>query len=263
MLGLSLPSDTVIHDIKLKIDIVDQNEQRARAVALQYAIEGWILPVLDPDTPVDFNTMWDTLVPKDTSPTAGSIDLDTSGSDSSPFFEPGIPDMTGIYDIGLRPERLYHKHKTLTINDGAITVFQDNEASFAVVWLPGDTVNIRIKRRLRVKQPSVLMFACASPDTLQTTAVVESSYGESSWSQVKYIKHVLERAILHELGLVEAGAETPWTEATDILRAHLEPNMMEETTAYYQTATYDVQTEMLVDHSVPGELSNITISGGR
>lgn len=263
MLGLSLPSDTVIHDIKLKADIIGQTEQLARATAVFYAVEGYLLPVLDPDTPVAFNTMWDQLVPKDTTPAVSSLDLDTSAADTSPFFEPGIPDMTGVYDVGLRPERVYHRHKTLTINDGALHIFQDTEAPFAVVWMAGDTLNIRLKKRLRIRQPMVLMFAIACPDTTQTTTVVESSYGEKDWAQVKFIKHVLERAILHEMGLVEAGAETPWTEATDIMRAHLEPNILEVTAGFYKTETFEVQAEMLVDHSVVGELGRITISGGR
>lgn len=255
--GISLPSGSVVHDISLQVSVV-ANTTFALGNAGLYACEGWILPIPDPDGSASYDDMWDLLVPKDTDST--TMDLDTLSVDATPFFEPGEPDLTGIFDVGVQPERLYKREKLLTAATGAISVARDPETPFAYESLLGDSFGIRIKRRLRVRNPSVLVFAVASPSMDDTVSVVDGHLLEAEWPQVKYIGNVLERAILHILGLVEAGAETPWEEAIVLLKKHLEPDPFEQSANNFISPTWIVTCKGIVDHSVTGNLQSATIS---
>ncbi len=260
-IGWSLPSDTVIHNIRLKLSIGAQTAYDIRKV-IAYATELWILPVPDPDAGPSYDDSWDALVPKDTD--VQTLDLDTAAADTSPFYEPGEVDWSDIFEVGVQPERLFHRHKLLTFyNGGPRFVYQDNQTPFTVLWIGGDHFVIEIKRRLRVRQPSVLVCGFASPNLDDTTAVLQGALNENEWPQVKYMGEVLKRAMLHVLGLTEAGAETPWEEATALLIKHLDPDVYEQTAAAFQTAAYYVTGEGMLDHSVVGDVSVGPVSTGR
>lgn len=258
--GISLPSDSVINDIRVRIKLSSTTIMSWDQAAM-YAVEGWILPVLDPDSASTHDAIWDQLVPKDTD--VQTLDLDTGASAGSPFYEPGEAEWSSMLDIGLRPERLYHRHRLLHVTDGASLVFQDNQSPFAQKWNVGDSFDINIKRRLRVRQPSVLVFGFASPNLDDTTATVESILAESEWGQVKYIQNVLERALLHLAGVVEAGAETPWEEASTLLQKHADPDVFEDSANKFTALAYDVYTEAMFDHSVVGTMGKVAVTTGR
>lgn len=262
MIGYSLPSDTVIHDFRLRAILQGTTTTGlAWLFAHMYAVESWILPVLDPDSGATYDTLWDQLVPKDTD--VQTMDLDTGAVDASPFYEPGEADWSSVLDVGLRPERLYHKHKIMTATTGRSMAFQDSQSPFNVLWVAGDVLNIHIKRRLRVRQPSVLVTAIATPNLNDTTATVQGILGESEWGQVKYAGNMLERALLHLFGVTEAGAETPWEEATAVLQKHLDPEVYEESGGAWGAEQYRVWSEAMLDHSVVGEIGRSQISTGR
>ena len=48
------------------------------------------------------------------------------------------------------------------------------------------------------------------------------------------------------------GAETPWEEASAVLRKHLAPDMVEEDSGAYLAASYKTFADMQFEHSVPG-----------
>ncbi len=260
LFGVSLPSNTRVNDIRVQINVIDNTHLDLMDAAM-YAVEGWILPVFDPDAAPAYDTLWDTLVPKDSD--VETLDLDTGASDTTPFYEPGEVDLSRLLDVGLQPERIYHRHKLLTINNGAAYKFQDNQTPFNVKWIAGDRFRIRIGRALRVHQPSALVFALASPSMDDTTTVVQTALAEAEWGQVRYIGHVMERALLHTLGVVEVGAETPWEEATALLFKHLDPDVYEEDAGFFTSLSWRAYAEAMVDHSVEGEMAVTAISTGR
>lgn len=260
LFGISLPSDTVIHDIRARVSLVS-DAFMAMGKIVPYAIEGWILPVLDPDSGITYDTLWDTLVPKDTD--VQTMDLDTGAADATPFYEPGEADWTSLFDVGLRPERLYHRHRFITATSRGVIIMKDSETPFLPLFVPGDDFVIHIGRRLRVRQPSALVFAAAMPSTDDTTSTLQGILGETEWPQVKYMSHVLERALLHVLGVVEAGAETPWEEATALLQKHLDPDVFEELAAKFTAANIDFFVEAMIDHSVVGALGKAALTTGR
>lgn len=264
LFGMSLPADSVVHDIKWRIDAIDAAAPGSGLKiheACMFGIEGWVLPILDPDAGVGYDTVWDTLVPKDTDTQV--VDLDTGASDTTPFFEPGETDWTQVLDVGLRPQKVYGSYPLLTAARGALSIYQYSQSPFDLKWVPGMSVNVRIKRPLRIKQPSVLLFAIGSPAMDDTTNVAETVLAENEWPRVKYIGEVLHQAMIHLFGLTEAGAETPWEEATALLQRHLEPDILEATANTYVQRTWYTFSEGMVDHSVPGELGKSAISTGR
>lgn len=256
--GMTLPSDSVIHDIAIEGSYF-QTGALAPGLVTMYSIEGWILPLADADAQVNYNTHFDRLVPKDTDTEA--IDLDSVAADATPFFEPGEPDFTGLFDIGYQPERIYKKERMLTIaNGGSILVSRDPESPFTLEWYPGESFKIRIRKRFRVSQPSILVFAVANPALDDTTTTTWGALTEAQLPQLKYLGHVLERALLHLMGLTETGAETPWEDATALLKAHLEPDVYEASAGQFQSAINVITARGIVDHSVVGRLQNITVS---
>lgn len=261
LFGVSLPSESLVHDVRVKVKMVGTSKTREQFNCLMYGVEGWILPVHDPDSGSTYEALWDSLVPKDSA--VETLDLDTGAADVTPFYEPGEVDLSDLFDVGLRPERLYHRHKMLTIGNGAVFMYQDNQTPFNLLWVAGDEFVIQIRRRLAVRKPSVLVFAMASPNLNATTAVVDAILGEAEWGQVKYMSHILERAMLHVLGVVESGAETPWEEATALLVKQLDPDLYEETAGRFQSENFDVFTEAMVDMSVVGDIGKVAVSTGR
>ncbi len=259
--GLSLPSGSRINNVNIEVHLVSSSTNVQDRAAM-YAVEGWILPVLDPDAATSFDVLWDNLVPKDTD--VETMDLDTGATDATNFFEPGEPDLSDMFEVGLRPERIFHRNRLLTMaGGGSVFSFQDNQTPFQPNWIPGDRFDIRLKKNYGVSQPSVLLFAFASPNLDDTSTTVPSAMAEAEWGQVKYIGHVLERAMLHVFGVVETGAETPWEEATALLKKHLEPDVFEQDGGAFVGQTFDVFAKGIVDHSVEGTIRLGSVSTGR
>jgi len=260
LMGITLPSGTRVHDIRVKI------QGTATTPALldkctMYALEMYILPLLDPDAALDHDVLWDALVPKDTD--VQVLDLDTEGSDTSPFYEPGEAEWSQLFDIGLRPERLWHSHELITFATPGVFKFQDNQSAFLPNFVPGMSKTIRIRKRLAISKPSVLVLAMASPLTDDTSGTATKALGENAIGRVKYLGELMHMALVDVLGLSEAGAESPWEEATDLLQEHLDPDVFENTAGAFFSSGYNVYTEATIDHSVVGDFEKMTITTGR
>lgn len=261
MFGVTLPSDTVVHGVSMKSTFLGATEAAASAAVFGIAFESWVLPLLDPDAGLAYDTLWDNLVPKDSS--SDVLDLDTGGIDTGNFWEPGQADWGAVFDVGLRPQRLFHERSLITLANGALIVWQDNQTPFVLKFWPGGQLNWRFRRSFRVRQPSALLFGVSSPsmDDKTTTQTVLS---EAQIPQVKYMRSVLERALMNVLGLVEAGAETPWEEASVLIKEHVDPNFFEASgLGTLATTAWNVQGEARINHSVVGDLKVGRLTTGR
>lgn len=259
-MGMSLPTDTVMHRIRARVSVVDDAKEAVASIRL-YAVEGWIIPVVDPDANVNFDTLFDQFVPKDTD--AGIMDLDTVATDASTFWEPGEVDLTSLIPVGMKPKRIFQRTRMLTASDGAMSVFADTETPFTALWIPGESFDIDVRKPFRVDRPSVVLFALANPAGDDTTATQENAAAENIWGQIRYVQHTLERAMMHVLGMTEAGAETPWVEAITALQQHLEPDVWENVGGFIGNGSLFVAGRGLFDHSVTGELGKQTVTTGR
>ena len=263
--GVTLPSDSVVHGVSLKSTFLGATEAAAAPAVFAIGFEGWILPILDPDDgSKTYETIFDNLVPKDVANAASVLDLDTAAADATPFFEPGEIDWTNILDVGLRPRRIFHETSIVTLANGALIVWQDNQTPFVLKYWPGGQMNFRSRKSFRVTQPSVLTFAIASPSMDATTTTIQAILNEKQLPMLKYAGDALEDALRHTLGIIEAGAETPYSDAATMLTTHLDPAFFEESGLdTLASIAWNWQGELQVDHSVTGTLKLDRIDGGR
>lgn len=257
LFGLSLPSDTRLNGLSATVHVVGTDIIPA-SKALMYGIEAYILPVLDPDSAPTFETIWDTLVPKDND--TDTIDLDTEASDTASFYEPGESAMAEVMDVGLQPERVYNTQRLRSFATAGLK----QESASVLEWSLSDVFKIHLgkNRRYRCDGPSVILFALGNPDLDDTSAVEPTALAENEWARVKYIGTVLGQALMKHFGLIEAGAETPWEDAALLLRKFLEPDVFEETAGAYTAQNMNVFCNVTFDISVPGEMEKIQIGTG-
>ena len=262
LLGLSLPAGSVLHGFNGSIEY-----HRATGVlepllsVAGIGMEGWILPVSDPDAAEAFDATWDRLVPKDTD--VETIDEDTGAADSTPFWEIGEPDWTTIFDVGLQPRKVWGKYQMLTAGTTHGPIVQDNQTPFTFEWLPLRREVVRQRRNYRVSVPSVLLFAMSVSSGDDTTVTLPTALAENGWNRLMYIKDVLHEALRSLYGLTESGAETPYEEAVALLKAVLEPDFVEETAATFAAYNLEAISEMAITFSVVGELNPQVLSSGR
>lgn len=258
LFGCSLPSGSMLQEIKAKVQVVGQTVMAINEIAA-YAMRGYILPIHDPDSAPTFDTVWDTLVPKDQ--TNDVLDLDTASSNADNFWEPGEVDMGAIFDVGLRPTRIYDRRRFLTFARNQVFAYRE-QATDVVKWYGGEDFTINIGRRIRVKQPSIVVFGVSSPNMLQTSSQGEKALEENEWPRVKYFRQVLEYALADVMGLVEAGAETPWEDATVLMKKHLDPVMYEHAAGVYVPMAMAANGEVTFDLAVTGDIKFDRIDTG-
>lgn len=225
-----------------------------------YAVEAWILPLIDPDSAPVYSTIMDQLVPKDTD--VQSMDLDTVAADATPFWEPGEADWSKLIPIGFQPERIYHRHRHISFGTRN-TGFSIKPTGEINQWWPTDSFDIRIRKNYFIENPSVMILGFSNPSNDDTDAVeAATALTESEIPQIRYVGDLLRRALLALLGVTETGAETPWEEASLLLQKHLEPQTLEDTGGFFAATTWHIVTDMVIDHSVEGEMGRIAVTTG-
>lgn len=253
--GISLPSDCILNNLSAEVHVIDQAIQSA-GVARMFAIQGYVLPVLDPDAAASFDVIWDTLVPKDDD--TDTIDLDTAAADTQSMYEPGEAAMAEVMDVGLQPKRIYSMQRLKTFANASMR----QESVSLNEWALSEVIKIRIRKRHRVQQPSVVLFALGNPDMLDTSSTPPTALSENEWPRVKYMELVLEQALMQHFGLTEAGATTPWIDAAQLLRKYIEPDVFELNGAAFGNGTLKAYVNATFDVSVPGRMDKIQIGTG-
>jgi len=258
MFGVSLPSGSRVNHIRARMSCEASAAQTMNLQCL-YMVEGWILPVLDPDAGAQMDTIFDQLVPKDTD--TDTLDLDTGAAASGSFYEPGEHDWSELIDVGLQPERIFQRKRLLS--------FANNPIGFhitsgdAVKWWPSDAWALDIKKNFFVRQPSLLVFAFANPPLLDTTGTLPTVLAENEWTRFKYVTDFLHQAIIELIGLTESGAETPYDEMTTLIKKWMDPDVYEGTPGSFTPVTWRPVWDAGIDVSVEGTMGSATLSSGR
>lgn len=258
LFGLTLPAGSRLNAVHAEVHIIHSAIQHDEIT--MYAIESWILPLVDPDgaAAATFDAHWDNMVPKDTD--VQTLDLDFGTSDDSPFYEPGEMDWGELFPVGLRPKRIHQHSKFMSVASNG-QWFHDETPTDR--FLPTNMHRIHIRKRFPVRNPSLLLTGFANPTVADHTSTVESPLTEAEIPQIQYIEQVLERALMDVLGITEATAETPWEEATDLLQKYLEPALLEDVAGRFSQGTYTVSGQAVMNISVPGTFPRVTIGSSR
>lgn len=259
--GVWLPAGSILTAVRGHVSLTSSTELLLNQ-AVAYGLEAWILPVEDPDSVVTMNALWDSHVPKDTSDNL--LDLDADAADAAPFYEPGLITWEFLFDVGLTPRRISHRHKICSAANAALFFRQDTETPFLEHFFAGAVERFDIRRGIRVSAPSLAVFAVASSSGGSTsTGNPIAAMPENEWGRIKYIDTVLEMAMIDLLGLTEAGAESPWEEAASVLKAYLDPAMLENNAGVMAQTAWNASGELVFDVVVPGTMPTKVLTGGR
>lgn len=246
--GVALPSESTLNNIWGECHVIGTNVTFTNA--FMYGVKGVTVFIDDIDTSVNFDSLWDTQVPKDQELANAGFDL-SGVADATPEFEPGEPDVTAILDYKLFDDdaEWFKRRKLLTfaVSKGG---YLDGTPD---TYSPTDFFKIRSKRNQNVEVASVAMLGFSAPaldDT--TTAVFDTPASEAELIQAKYIEIILEQAWMALVGLTETGAETPYDEAMAFLADYLLPDVFEESAGAFGAMTWQVFTAMTFDFTVPG-----------
>lgn len=252
--GFDLPAGSVLKKLKVDVHMVGAMVSMERETAMAYACACYLIPIPDPDTAVTYDDLWDRFVVKYTD--TDGIDLDTAANDVGPFWEPGEASFEQVFEMGDQPLRLWQRKKLLTFADpgNAGLRFQPAESPFEPQWIPSDKFTIKLNKSIRVPKPASVLWAVAIP-AFDDTITTRTMLAENEWGRIQYVEQTLDQALIDQLDLVEAGAETPWEDASVLLRKHLAPNVLEETATRFDTQQFVMYHTAQFEHSVPGHRS--------
>lgn len=255
--GINLPSASVVHDIAVEMHVIGEG-QFDHDLASMYSVGVWVIPITDPDAVVTHDTLLNQFVPKDSD--SDVIDLDTVATDGAPFFEPGEPNLANLLDVGVQPRQLYRREKLMSVVSNAALRFPDSQTPFGNLYTPGDFFKIRLRRAVRVSQPSVILIGFASPAMDDNTTTVEAAPLEAEWPRMKYMRETLKQAMVTMFGLQETGGDQLYDTAITLLKKWLLPDFFEETASDLAATTYNVFTRAMFDFSVVGEVDVKSVS---
>lgn len=257
--GVLLPSESVLNNVwgdVHAVSLISMDFDRA----VLYGCSGYVLPVEDPNATNAFDTIWDTMVPKDTDFAAGALDLDAESANTSPEFEPGEPNINRLMDLQVNDQdlRWFHRRKMLSFATRP-TGFDSGDTPKS--FIPADNFRVRSRKNIEADYHSAALLGFSSPgmDDVTTTSWV-SAADSVHWMQLKYLDVTLEQAFMQLAGLVETGAETPWEEAAALLEDLLEPTVVEITAGDFTAPSWNVFAALTFDVTVPGLIAKQQIS---
>jgi len=245
-----LPNECTLNQVNLKCSLVGDEETPILSAAF-YGISGFVVPILDPDQETAVDTIWDNLVPKDVAEGAAVFDLDTAAADATPEYNFGEPDWGAVFGMaGNRPLELFRRRKMVTFAESPVGWLR--VAAAPDHYIPVDFFRTVIRKKVRASTHSYILFGLSSPDTTQTTATIKTTLAETEWTMMTFMETFLEDAAKHLMGLIEAGAETPYEEASAFVAELIEKVAFEETAGAFDPQTWDCITQTTYNVTVPG-----------
>lgn len=246
-----------VHCASIEAEALDWDE------ATSWGLEGWVIPVQDPDTALDLNTLFDQFVPKDTEMTPGSFELNPTTVAAS-FMDYGEVNIDQIMDMGnLDPQaRWYSYSKMLSWANNRVNLVAGSPDTFSVQ----DVHKIRSRKNMSADVMSWSVLAAGVPTGGDVDASRSTYASEALWAQTKYVDVVLEQAWMELLGLTETGAETPWTEAALAVQDLVEPEPVFVTgalTANWNPCDLHVWCQATFELRVPGRKEIGILAGSR
>lgn len=222
-----------------------------------YGMAGFIVPVLDPDDSLIVDTLWDNLVPKDADEAAAVFDLDTTAADATEEFEPGMPDWGAVFQAaGNRPREIFRRRKMLHFSDKPVGYV----AGTPDLWIPTDHFKTNVRPNVVASTHSHILFGVSSPTLDQTTSTAQTTLEETEWTIMTFVEDFLKDAMKNLLGLIEAGATTPYAQAAAFISKLIEHTMFEETATAFDALALKTFTRATFHVMVPGEIAVGTLT---
>lgn len=248
-----LPKGCTLKNVYLDVHMIGP-EGLTINKSCMYGLSGFVVPILDPDAETSVETLWDNLVPKDVDSASGVFDLDTGNADTTPEYEIGTADWTGVFGVaGNEPLEIFRRRRLITLASNPIGFTRIDAASDE--FIPTDRFSTKVKRNVKAQRHSYILFGVSSPDTLQTTATIKTSLAETEWPMMTFMEDLLVDASKYFMGLIEAGAETPYVEIATFVAELLEATPHEETASAYNPVTWNTFCNATFQVDVPGRIA--------
>ncbi len=257
-----IPSESSQNNVWGKVQLAN-NDGFFIDGAIVYGADGFVVPLPDPDTADSVDDLWDRLIEKEANPSEGGFDLDTGAVAAGPHFEAGETNLGLIMDMHTYDDdnHWFKKRKVLSFANTP-TGFHWVTSGIST-FSPRDEFPVRSRKKIDCELFCETLFGMTMPSLTGTASTVSSSpASEAVWMQQKYLEVVLEQAWMFLVGLVEAGAESPWEDAANFVDDLLEPQPFEDTAASWFTDTFKVWSEWTFDITVPGRREFNVLSGG-
>lgn len=252
IVSVPIPANTTFNGLWIEGNILATSRLTALC-ACAYGVSGYIIPVDDPDSAIVIDTLWDEKVPKDDSiDAAGSLDLDTAGEDTSPEFELGETDISELLGITTAPQMVFERRELLTASKCLATFHLDGASPFTDhYYFPYDQFRLRIRKRFFVKNASYLLVGLSQPAYAQTRNLFKSFNSIQEWSTLQYLGETLKDMFKFVVNTIEAGAESPYQEAANLISDFLE-EFQEQNAGSFQGIPLRMVARTTVDMSVQG-----------
>lgn len=247
-----IPSESTQNNVWGEVHVMN-NDGFFIESAILYGADGYVLPLPDPDTADSIDDIWDRLVDKDSAVANAALDIDTTSIVGSPSFEAGELDLNALADMhSFDDDNHWYKRRKILSFANSPTGFHWVTGGVST-FSPRDLFKVRSRRSIRSELHAESLFGMTIPALTSTTSTVPNTPAdEAAWLSEKYLEIILEQAWMFLVGLVETGAETPWTDAATFVEGLLEPAPFEDDTGAWLTDTLRVFSTWTFDITVPG-----------
>ncbi len=254
-----IPTGGKLNNIWIEQHVIGPDEVDTAHLVI-YAVSGYVMPVLDPDTPDSVDDIWNLQVPKDVEVGNDVIDLDTGTNVATPDYEIGEIDFTEVFEMGASSlKKIFNRVKRVSVASNPMGYTQVDAASD--LYKPSDIWKTQIKKNISVQSPSMALIGFSSPEMVDTTTTVPNSPSEQDWFQIQYLEQTVENMLMHVGGITTAaGTQEPFSEAATLVANLLKRDYFEETAGNLPAISWNVFTFTTFDITVPGRMSLGTIA---
>lgn len=233
-----MPTGASLESITGSIHIVG-SENRAIATFGAYGVSAYVIPVVDPTSALALKTTWDTMVRKQITAavnvSSGTIDYEWDIPDTNELIQPGRMDVGQVANMG------DEKQKEIIPPRLEMMSFAKRPIGFVAgtpdAWQPIDYNRFRSRRRATAEEPSYAMLAISNPAMTEVQTSPTTDGTVARWGLGMHLKQLLDDFWRLQVGLVESGAETPYSESVTYIQDLVSPDMLDEaSTLYYADA---------------------------
>ena len=230
-----------------------------------YGFSAHVVPIVDPETSIGLGALWDDVVVKALDPTTTAatsvLDMDWATDDTSPEIEPGELDVDDLLNMTqgqkeLIAPRLEWISWAKSRQGGWVAATPDT-------YVGSDYKTFSSKRKITAEVPSMALIGFSSPSLddrmIQSADVTMGSAAE--WYMAQNMNETLRDMGKMQAGLTEAGAESPYAEASSLIADLVAPSMLDESTTMYRSCAYDVLCVATWLLEFPGESLPRTLDG--
>ncbi len=259
--GIPIPGQSTMTGAWGEVHVMNNGLLDVSNVAM-YRCDGWLLPVVKPDTSITYDVLHDYMVPKDqdyAQAVAGTVlvDYDSDTANTAEYGAYGDMNLEELFQVGIRPEHVFARQVLMSAVSHARNTIEVTAPSYE--WFGGDVFKIRLKKKLYCPEPSILLFAISKIEGEE--GVQHSTPVQQNWAKMKYAGDYLSQALLAVLGNVEAGAESPYEDLFSLLEYWLEPEAVGAAGAEAAVSMY-VSGKFTAQIRIPGSMDMKSITPG-